>query len=61
MLKDLGSDASPRFGRGPFKIRRRRPGMILNAGTETTFGPFSVFDHANLDVGTVVRVHEHVP
>lgn len=60
MLKVLRSDASPRFGRGPFKIRRVRPGAILGAGAETTFGPFSVFDHASLDVGTVVRMHEHV-
>ena len=52
MLKVLRSDASQRFARGPFKIRRVRPGAILGGGPDPAFGPLSFFDHANLDVGT---------
>jgi redox-sensitive bicupin YhaK (pirin superfamily) len=60
MLHILRSNASRSFAQGPFKIRRVRPGAILGPGADSALGPFSVFDHANLAVGTVVRMHEHV-
>ncbi|NSZ60016.1 hypothetical protein FY133_24610 (plasmid) [Agrobacterium tumefaciens] len=59
MLQILRSSESSSFAQGPFKIRRIRPGAILGQNAGPAFGPFSVMDHANLDVGTVVSMHEH--
>ncbi|NSZ60154.1 hypothetical protein [Agrobacterium tumefaciens] len=59
MLQILRSSESSSFAQGPFKIRRIRPGAILGRNADPAFGPFSVMDHANLDVGTVVSMHEH--
>ena len=59
MLRILRADAAQSFARGPFRIRRIRPGVMLGAGAAPAFGPFSVMDHADLAVGTVVRMHEH--
>ncbi len=59
MLKILRADAGQTFGRGPFRIRRMHPGAIFGSGAASAFGPLSVVDHANLAVGTVVRMHEH--
>jgi redox-sensitive bicupin YhaK (pirin superfamily) len=36
-----------------------RPGAVLGDGASPAFGPLSAIDHANLDVGTVVKMHEH--
>lgn len=60
MLNVLRSSAGRSFARGPFKIRRIRPGAILGTDADPAFGQFSVVDHAHLDVGTVVAMHEHV-
>lgn len=59
MIRILRADAGQTFGRGPFRIRRMHPGAILGVGADAPFGPLSVVDHANLAVGTVVRMHEH--
>ena len=60
MLNVLRSSAGRSFARGPFKIRRIRAGAILGTDADPAFGQFSVVDHAHLDVGTVVAMHEHV-
>jgi redox-sensitive bicupin YhaK (pirin superfamily) len=36
-----------------------RPGLVRSLVADPAFGPLSVVDHANLDVGTVVPMHEH--
>lgn len=59
MIQILRANASRAFTQGPFKLRRIRPGSILGPGENPAFGPLSVIDHANLDVGTVVGLHEH--
>jgi redox-sensitive bicupin YhaK (pirin superfamily) len=59
MLHILRADAGQSRERGPLRIRRIRPGAVLGAGADPAFGPLSVIDHANLAVGTVVRMHEH--
>jgi quercetin 2,3-dioxygenase len=51
--------ANRSFGRGPFQIHRMRPGTIVSRGNDPAFGPLGVNDHANLGVGTLVRMHEH--
>jgi len=58
-MKILRANATRAFRQGPFQIKRMRPGGILGAGADPAFGPLSVIDHANLDVGTVVSMHEH--
>jgi len=58
-MKILRDNATRAFRRGPFQVKRMRPGAILGVGTDPAFGPLSVIDHANLDVGTVVSMHEH--
>ena len=45
---------------GPFRIRRMRPGIVLGPDADPAFGPLSAIDHANLGVGTVVHMHEHI-
>lgn len=59
MLKILRAHASHGFEQGSFKIRRVRPGLIFGSKADPAFGPLAVLDHANLGVGTVVRMHEH--
>lgn len=56
-LRVLPFASSPQFGRGPFRIRRIRPGLIL--GNDPALGPLSVVDFATLDTGTFVAMHEH--
>lgn len=60
MLKILRTEAGRTFRQGPFRIRRIRPGEILGHDADSAFGPLSVIDHANLDVGTLVSMHEHI-
>lgn len=64
MLKVLRAEPKSTFEYGPFKIRRMRPGKIVaELNTEQddeAFGPLSVIDHANLLIGTLVSMHEHV-
>ncbi|MER0236634.1 pirin family protein [Fulvimarina sp. MAC8] len=48
------------FTMGPFRIERVRPGLIAGASTDPAFGPLASFDHASLDVGTVIPMHKHV-
>lgn len=59
MLKIMRADSSQVFRRGPFQVRRNRPGLVLGSNVDVAFGPLSVIDHANLGPGTVVRMHEH--
>jgi|1186.fasta_scaffold05876_3 redox-sensitive bicupin YhaK (pirin superfamily) len=59
MLQVLRAAAGQTHNRGSFHIRRMRPGVVLGDGADPAFGPLSAIDHANLDVGTVVRMHEH--
>jgi quercetin 2,3-dioxygenase len=56
--------ASSRFSmhRGPFKIDRLTPGGILDssdAATDTGLGGLGLIDHAHLEAGLLVGMHEH--
>ncbi len=47
------------LGRGPFQIRRLRPGLSINDGQDTGMGPLGMIDHAALGPGLLVPMHEH--
>jgi quercetin 2,3-dioxygenase len=60
-LHVLPAQQSPSIGRGPFRIRRVRPGLALGAESgDPALGPLSVIDHSTLAVGTVVPMHQHI-
>lgn len=44
---------------GPFQLRRIHPGISLGQPNDAGFGGLGVIDHARLQPGLVVRMHEH--
>ncbi|WOS63050.1 pirin family protein [Sinorhizobium fredii] len=44
---------------GPFQLRRIRPGISLGRSDDAGFGGLGLIDHARLQPGLVVRMHEH--
>ncbi|MGZ2432603.1 pirin family protein [Rhizobium redzepovicii] len=44
---------------GPFQVRRIRPGVALGQPDDPGFGGLGTIDHATLQPGVVVRMHEH--
>ena len=44
---------------GPFQLRRIHPGIALEQRDDAGFGGLGVIDHARLQPGLVVRMHEH--
>lgn len=44
---------------GPFQLRRIRPGLSLGRPDDSGFGGLGLIDHARLQPGLVVRMHEH--
>jgi redox-sensitive bicupin YhaK (pirin superfamily) len=44
---------------GPFQLRRIRPGISLGQRDDAGFGGLGIIDHARLQPGLVVRMHEH--
>jgi quercetin 2,3-dioxygenase len=44
---------------GPFQLRRIRPGVALRRTNDAGFGGLSLIDHARLQPGLVVKMHEH--
>jgi quercetin 2,3-dioxygenase len=44
---------------GPFQLRRIRPGVALGRANDAGFGGLGLIDHARLQPGLVVRMHEH--
>lgn len=55
----LRADQRAHFGSGPFRILRIRPGLAFEDSDDNGLGPLGAFDHAYLDPGTVVDMHEH--
>ena len=43
----------------PFQLRRIRPGISLGQRDDAGFGGLGIIDHARLQPGLVVRMHEH--
>jgi hypothetical protein len=44
---------------GPFQLRRIRPGVTLGRRDDAGFGGLGLIDHARLQPGLVVKMHEH--
>lgn len=44
---------------GPFQLRRIRPGITLGQPSDAGFGGLGTIDHAKLQPGLLVRMHEH--
>lgn len=44
---------------GPFQLRRIRPGLALGRTDDAGFGGLGLIDHARLQPGLVVKMHEH--
>lgn len=44
---------------GPFQLRRIRPGISLGQRDDAGFGGLGIIDHARLQPGLVVSMHEH--
>ncbi|CAN7568485.1 pirin family protein [Phyllobacterium sp. LjRoot231] len=44
---------------GPFQLRRIRPGISLGQRDDAGFGGLGLIDHARLQPGLVVKMHEH--
>lgn len=59
MWKILRADPDATYQNGPFHIRHVRPGHVLTGNKDTAFGPLAGIDHANLGLGTLVKMHEH--
>ena len=45
--------------RGPFQLRRIRPGVALGRTDDAGFGGLGLIDHARLQPSLVVKMHEH--
>jgi quercetin 2,3-dioxygenase len=60
MLQVLPIGATSFVGGGPFRIRPIRPGLTEGGRVaDPVIGPLSRVDHAFLDVGAVVSMHQH--
>ena len=60
MLQVLPERATPFVGGGPFRIRPMRPGLTEGRPmADPVIGPLSRVDHAFLDVGALVSMHQH--
>jgi len=44
---------------GPFQLRRIHPGISLGLRYDAGFGGLGIIDHAHLQPGLVVKMHEH--
>jgi len=44
---------------GPFQLRRIRPGIALGRTDDAGFGGLGLIDHARLQPGLVIKMHEH--
>jgi len=58
LLVQLASDRQE-FERGRFQVRRVLPGLCLQNAIDAGFGPLGAFDHARLQPGVVVAMHQH--
>lgn len=61
MLKTLSLNQHKQPFKGPFSITRVQTGAILGENaTDTAFGSLSYIDHAVMQKGLTVKMHEHV-
>lgn len=58
-MRILRADTRQAMGKGAFHAQRVRPGTAVGPDADPAFGPLSVIDHATLDKGALVEMHEH--
>jgi redox-sensitive bicupin YhaK (pirin superfamily) len=58
-VKSVSPDTHLVRNHGPFQLRRIRPGVSLGQTDDAGFGGLGLIDHARLQPGLVVRMHEH--
>lgn len=60
MLRRLNGAQFRSVENGPFRVNLIQPGRLLDKETDFAFGPLARFDHANANVGTFVKMHDHI-
>ena len=58
-IKSISPDTHLVRDRGPFQLRRIHPGVALGRTDDGGFGGLGLIDHARLQPGLVVKMHEH--
>ena len=58
-IKSISPDTHLVRDHGPFQLRRIHPGVALGRTDDGGFGGLGLIDHARLQPGLVVRMHEH--
>lgn len=61
MLQKLTKESHTNPFKKPFSLTRVKPGKILdNEATDTAFGPLAIIDHAVMEKGLTIKMHEHI-
>lgn len=60
MLRKLNGSHFKQIENGPFAVNLITAGRLLNKEEDFAFGPLARFDHANANVGTFVKMHDHI-
>jgi len=60
MIHILRAEERLSIGNGPFRLKRIRPGLTFSKGKDTGLGPLGLIDHALVQPGLVVAMHQHV-
>jgi len=58
-VKSISPDTHLVRDHGPFQLRRIHPGVALGRTDDGGFGGLGLIDHARLQPGLVVKMHEH--
>lgn len=58
-IKSISPDTHLVRDHGPFQLRRIHPGVALGRTDDGGFGGLGLIDHARLQPGLVVKMHEH--
>lgn len=60
MLRKLNGSQFRQIKNGPFAVNLITAGRLLDKKEDFAFGPLARFDHANANVGTFVKMHDHI-
>lgn len=61
MIQKLTTEKHTQPFKGPFSITRVHPELVFPQNDEdTAFGPLSIIDHAVMQKGLTIKMHEHV-
>ena len=60
MIRKLTKDTHTQPFKAPIAITRIPTGLIMENNKDTAFGPLSYIDHAMMQKGITIKMHEHV-